>query len=151
MRAVKRLSLDTRGGALIEFAMVLPVVAVMLLGIVDVATCYSQQFSLQQAAGRSLERVQVTGGRTDLVTVRAEAAQAANVPISSVTVDDWLECDSQRQATSVQQCSTGQTTARYVQVTINSKYVPFFAYSPLGARQADGTVALSVNSALRVS
>jgi Flp pilus assembly protein TadG len=146
-----QLSRDTRGAGLIEFAIGLPVLLVMMLGIVDVATCYSAQFTLEQAAARSLERVQVTGGLTEQALVRAEAASAAGVPLTNVTVEDWLECQGVRQAASVVICPTGQNTSRYLQVTINSSYVPYFAYSPLGTRQADGSIALSASSALRIS
>jgi len=150
-RSFSELARDKRGAGLIEFAIALPVLLVMMLGIVDVATCYSAQFTLEQAAARSLERVQVTGGRTERASVRAEAASAAGVPEANVTVEDWLECDGTRQSASVLLCPTGQGSARYLQVTINSSYAPYFAYSPLGARQGDGSVALTASSALRIS
>jgi len=145
-----RLGRDRRGTSIIEFALAAPVMAVMLMGLVDVASCYSAQMSIQQAAARSLERLQASGS-SDTTYLRAEAATAAGVPLSQVTVDSWLECDDARQAATVTSCSAGQTSARYVQVTITSSYEPFFGYSPVGTRDGSGNVALSAASALRVA
>jgi hypothetical protein len=66
-----------------------------------------------------------------------------------VTVASWLECNDVRQSAGIEACATGQTVARYVKVTINKSYAPYFAYSPLGAREADGSVALTASSAVR--
>ena len=146
-----RLACDRRGAGLLELGLVLPILAVVLLGLVDVATCYSAQLSLEQAAARSLERVQAAGSTTNFAFVRTEAARAANVPESQVVVDTWLECNNQRQPATVQFCPTAQASARYLQVTINSIYAPYFRYSPLGRRSETGTVAISASSALRTS
>lgn len=140
-----------RGAVLIEFAFAMPVMAVIMLGLVDVATCYSAQLSLEQAAGRALERVQVTGATTDFLFVKSEAARAASVSESQVAVDKWLECDNVRQSAATLFCAPGQVPARYLQVTINSTYTPYFRYSPLGTRTANGAVPISASSALRTS
>lgn len=148
-RRLRRLGGDKGGVSVIELALALPILSVMLVGLVDVASCFSAQMSIQQAAARSLEAVQTGGPTDDFAYVRAEAAAAAGVPLSQVVVDSWLECNNVRQAASVTACSGTQVSANYVQVTINGSYTPFFPYSPLGARQANGTVALSAVSALR--
>ena len=147
----KELRRDRRGVSIIELALAMPILSVMLLGLVDVASCYSAQMSVQQATARALERVQATGTTTDFAFVRTEAATAAGVPESQVTIDNWLECNNVRKAATVTVCASGETTARYLQVSISSSYTPFFAYSPLGTRQANGTIALSASSALRTS
>ena len=131
-------------------ALALPVLSVVALGIIDVSTCYSAQMSIQQAAARSLERLQTSNQRLDFSYVKTEAAAAAGVPETQVDVQNWLECNNARQTTYNQVCPTGQTSARYVQVTINSTYTPYFTYSPLGARLANGKVALTASSAVRV-
>jgi len=140
---------DRRGTSIIELAVALPFVSVMLLGLVDVASCYSAQMSVQQAAARSLERVQVSGATSDFSYVRTEAAAGAGVPESQVTIDSWLECDTVRQAATVQACTNTQVSAKYVKVTIVSEYAAFFAYSPLGTRNANGSVALAASTAMR--
>jgi Flp pilus assembly protein TadG len=141
---------DERGVSMIEMALALPVLSLVLLGLVDVSSCYSAQMSLQQAAARSLERVQVAEERRDFSYVRTEAATAAGVPESQVTVDTWLECNDVRQTSYDSSCTSAQRSARYIQVTITSAYSPVFIYSPLGVRQSDGKIALTASSAVRV-
>ncbi len=140
---------DRRGTSIIELAIALPVVSVMLVGLVDVATCYSAQMSLQQAASRSLERLQVNGYETNFAFLQAEAAAAAGVPESQVTVTTWLECGYSKQPATTTSCSDGEVAGKYVEVSIVSTYDPFFSYSPLGTRQANGKVALAASEAVR--
>ena len=148
---LRRIGPDRRGASVIELGLALPFLSVMMLGLVDVASCYSAKMSIQQAAARSLERVQVNGSTTNFAFVRTEAATAAGVPESQVTVETWLECENVRQAATVLVCSGTQDAGKYVKVTITSSYTPFFAYSPLGTRQANGSVRLSAASAVRYS
>jgi Flp pilus assembly protein TadG len=133
----------------IELGLALPILMVVLLGLIDVASCYSAQMSIQQAAARGLERAQVGGSRSNFDFVRTEAANAAGVPVSQVTVETWLECNQVRQAATTQDCTTGQPRARYVQVAIQSSYQPYFRYSPLGARNSAGAVPLAATSSVR--
>jgi Flp pilus assembly protein TadG len=148
---LRRLRRDRRGASIIELALALPFLSVMLVGLVDVASCYSAQMSIQQAAARSLERVQVGGSSGDFEFVRTEAATAAGVPLSQVTVETWLECDNVRQGASVTTCTDTQVASKYVKVSITSSYAPYFAYSPLGTRGSDGKIALSAASSVRYS
>ena len=146
---LQRLCRDRRGASILELGLVLPVIMVVLLGLIDVASLYSARMSLQQAAARALERVQVGNSRTNFAFVRTEAATAAGVDESQVTVETWLECNQVRQPTSVTDCATGQQRARYVQVTIASTYDSYFRYSPLGARNSSGNVPMTAQSSVR--
>lgn len=148
LRALRR---DRRGVSIIELGLSLPVFMVVLVGLVDVARCYSAQMSIQQAAARSLERLQVGSNRLTFDHIRQEAATAANVPLTQVEVANWAECNNNTTRLAYNAvCTSGQSSARYVEVTINSAYTAFFSFSPLGARRSDGRVALSARSAVRV-
>ena len=144
-----RLRQDRRGVSIIELAFALPILSVMLVGLVDVATLYSAQMSLQQAASRSLERLQVNGYTNSFAFLQAEAAAAAGVPATQVAVTTWLECNNVKQPATTTACSGTAVAGKYVEVTITSSYSPFFSYSPLGTRQADGTVAMTASEAVR--
>ena len=145
-----RMRHDRRGVSILELGLAMPILSVALLGLVDVASCYSKQMSVQQAAARALERVQVSGTTTTTeAIVKTEAAQAAGVPETQVAIDSWLECNSARQDPTVLNCSTGETSAKYIKVTITSSYTPYFAYSPLGTRAADGSIPLTAASSVR--
>lgn len=148
---VGRIRRDRRGASIIELALALPFLTIMLVGLVDMASCFSAQLSIQQAAARSLERVQVNGSTTNFAFVRTEAATAAGVPESQVTVETWLECENVKQPATTTVCPGTADAGKYVKVTINANYVPFFPFSPLGVRQANGNVALSAASSVRYS
>jgi Flp pilus assembly protein TadG len=148
---LRQIGRDDRGASIIELALAMPVLSLLLVGLVDMSSMFSAQLSLQQAAARSLERVQVNGTNTDFTYVRTEAAAAAGVAESQVTVITWLECDNVKQAATVTTCAGTAEAGKYVKVTINNGFKPFFPFSPLGARQSDGTVALSAAASVRYS
>ena len=147
----RHIARDRRGTSIIELALALPLLSIMLVGLVDLASCFSAQLTIQQAAARSLERVQVKTTTLNTASIRTEAATAAGVPESQIAVETWLECDNVKMPAATTTCDGTQDAGKYVKVTINSNYVPFFTYSPLGTRQANGSVALSAAASVRYS
>lgn len=137
---------------MIELGLFAPILAVMVMGISDVAMGYSRKLTLEQAAYRVLERVAVGSVQSDYTYLKPEAAAAAGVPESSVTVDSWLECDRVRQADFNAICADGQMISRYVQIGIAGSYRPSFSAGPLARRYgaANGNVPISVSTALRI-
>lgn len=144
---------DCRGASIVEFAAVAPVMGFMVMGITDIARGFSARLVLEQAGYRALEKVAVGSVQSDYNYLKAEAATAANVPQSQVTVDNWLECDRVRQSDFNGTCTTGMVS-RYVRITVNSNFRPSFNYGPLGQsfgqRSSDGTIAISATTSLRV-
>ena len=150
---MRELGADTRGTSVMELALVAPVLCLMLAGIIDLSMGFSSRLTLEQAAYRALERVSVGGVQDDYSFLRAEAATAANVAESQVTVSQWLECNQVRQPAFDGSCPSTQQTGRYVQITINSTYRPSFGWGPLGTRfgqSADGTIPIQAIAAVRV-
>jgi Flp pilus assembly protein TadG len=143
---------DESGTSLIEFALFAPILAVMVMGISDVAMGYADKLELEAAAYRALEKVAVRTTQSDFTTLRAEAAAEAGVAQSAVVVDTWRECDRVRQTDITAPCAAGTDTARYVSVSISSSYTPTFDYGPL-ARSfggTDGVVPISAFAAVRM-
>lgn len=132
-------------------AIVAPLLATLLIGMVDLSRAYSTKLQLEQAAQRTIERVMqqrnvASNYRTTLVP---EAASAAQVSADAVTVDDWLECNGARQATGTASCNTGQTYARYVTVAITKTYSPMFTTRFAGSND-DGSFTLVGRAGVRV-
>lgn len=126
---------------MIEFALFAPILALMAVGISDMAMGYSTKLQVEQAVYRALEKVTIGTDRTDFDYLRAEAAAAdgdGGIQASDVTVDKWLECDGTRQADFNGACTPAQDTARYVTVTVNWRYIPYFDYSPWFDDDDDG-------------
>ena len=66
-----RLLANARGAAVIELALVAPVLALGVIGIVDVSNAYSRKLALEQGAQRAVEKIMNT---TETSTVEATLA-----------------------------------------------------------------------------
>jgi Flp pilus assembly protein TadG len=128
-RARFRLWKDERGVSAIEFAMVVPILAMLILGIIDLSSGFSQRFTLQQAVDRSLEIIQANrapvgpqGGTPDYSFLRTEVATAAKVPVANVTLTQWRECKGVRQSTFTGACADDVDTARYIELHVTKPF-----------------------------
>lgn len=151
----RALAHDHRGVSVVEFALVAPFLGLLVMGISDLSRGLSAKFALDQAAHRTLER-SLAGARgspaatQDYDYLKTEAAAAAGVPESAVTLTKWLECAGTRMDSFQGTCAPGEEIARYVQLTINSRFTPTFPYGPMGRAATDGTVPVVAEAALRV-
>jgi hypothetical protein len=154
-RASRRsLAHDERGVSLLEFGLFFPILALMVLGTIDLGRGLATRFALEQAVQRTIE-VPTLGGRPlgDYSFLRTEAAAAAGIPVAQVTLDQWLECNNARQAAFNGACPAGQQAARYVTITAYADYTPMFGKIPLMGRvatAADGKIRLTADSGVRV-
>jgi Flp pilus assembly protein TadG len=144
-RFVRRIAGDARGASVIEFALVAPVLGLVVVGIADYGRGFSQRFALETAAHRTLERAAVGTTNTDYSFLRDEAAAAAGVPVADVTFENWLECDGTRMPNYSDVCGDTQQVTRYIQVTIYKNFSPSFAWTGKGS-----TYRLSGAAAVRV-
>ncbi|MBB3764020.1 TadE/TadG family type IV pilus assembly protein [Sphingomicrobium lutaoense] len=126
---------DERGTSVVEMGMLAPVLATLIIGTSDLALAYSEKLRLEQASQSAIEKVMQrnSDAGTTILTLKVEASQQANVPITQVDVDYWLECNGTRQGQYDVTCPTGQTYARYLQVSIESEYDPMFPAKLFGA------------------
>jgi Flp pilus assembly protein TadG len=157
-RFLASLARDCGGASIIELALAAPFLATLIIGMVDISRGYSAKVQLTQAAQRAVEKAMQGKKNTDLYdTLQAEAATAAGVATSAVTVKYWLECNGVSKYTSQatmtadydQVCPTGQTYVRYVTVDITKTYSPMFSTKWAGAN-ADGTYTLHGYAGIRV-
>jgi Flp pilus assembly protein TadG len=160
--------LDDRGAAVIELAIVAPVLALMTIGIVDMSNAYSRKLALEQGAQRAIEKImQTTQGETVDDTLKTEAVCQVNgtnddgscksspITASNVTVTYRLECTNsdgsvevKTDAAAADDCAASQTQAQYVSVTVSDKYTPMFPIHFSGL-DADGTYHLSASAGMR--
>lgn len=159
MRNLIALLRDEVGASIIEMALMLPVLATLLIGMVDISRGYSAKLQLEQAAQRSIEKAMNGKKKTSLFdTLRNEAVAAASVSASAVEIRYWLECDGVSQNTSTatmkadyedKVCPNGAAQARYVNVRIQKVFTPMFSTKFLGAN-SDGTFTLVGQAGIRV-
>ncbi len=128
---------EQRGAAIIELAIVAPVIALMTVGVVDLSNGFSSKLKLEQAAQRSIEKVMQTTGITSVETTIANEAicqvngtnadgscKTAPITAANVTVTHRLECDGTLSAGV--DCATGEVSSKWIQVTIWDDYEPMF-------------------------
>ena len=123
----RNLAGDDRGAAVIELALIAPMLALLTIGIVDVSQAFGRKLALEQAAQRAVEKVmQTTGTTTPEGTIKAEAATQAGVSEDDVTVTYTLECNGVAVADFDTECDPAQKEARYLTVTVIGSYTPMF-------------------------
>ena len=77
-----RLLVNDRGAAVIEMALVAPVLALGVIGIVDVSNAYSRKLALEQGAQRAIEKIMNT---TENATVEATLANEVKCQVNGST------------------------------------------------------------------
>src|SRR4051794_4309168 len=173
-RKLHRLFSSDGGAAVVEMALVAPVLALGVIGIVDVSNAYSKKLALEQGAQRAIEKIMNT---TENATVEATLANEAvcqvngttttggvttcnSTPItaSNVTVTWRLDCTTtagvvtSRTTTSsatydAYTCAnTSDKKAGYVEVTVTDKYTPMFPIHFAAFNTSDSTYHLSATA-----
>ena len=159
---------DDRGAALIELALIAPIFATMVIGVVDMSNAYSRKLALEQGAQRAIEKImQTTQGETVDDTLKKEAVcqvdgtnsdgtcKSSPITAANVTVHYRLECtnpdgtvDVKLDAAAADDCAANQTQAQYVSVTVTDQYQPMFPITFTGL-DPDGTYHLSGTAGMR--
>lgn len=149
IQKLRNLLADERGTSLIEMALATPFLAATLMGMVDLSRAYSDKLKLEQAAQVAIERVMNRQmSSTSYNTLKAEAATAAGVAQSAVTVDFWLQCDGVRQTDYDTSCTSG-VSARYLTVRVQKNFVPIFGTKYFPGANTDGTFTIRSTAGIR--
>lgn len=118
---------DDRGAAVIELALIAPVLALLTIGIIDISQAFGRKLTLEQAAQRAVEKVmQTTGDTTVESTIKEEAAAQGDIDPDDVTVSYRLECNGEVEEDFETECAEGEAESRYLMVTVAGSYTPMF-------------------------
>ncbi len=171
-RLLPRIARDERGAAIIELAIIAPVLGMTIIGIVDISNAYSRKLALEQGAQRAIEKImQTTEQDTVEGTLKTEAVCQVNgtntdgtckttpITTSNVTVTYRLECTDSGGAITAQTstdatafdaltCNSGSKESRYIQIALTDKYTPMFPLH-FAAINSDGTYHLSATAGMR--
>lgn len=141
------------GSSAVEFVLVTPLLFGLIAAAVDFSLAWSQKISLEQAAGRTAEKVTAPGtvqpnGYTALA---AEAQAAYGSPITNATSETWLECDGVRQTSFSGTCEATVQTARYFSIVITADYTPIMGWGALYNGSGSGNkVSLTGDATVRI-
>lgn len=153
---------NERGAALVELALAAPFMAAFLIGMTDLARGFSTKLQLEQAAQRTIERVEqqksVASSYNSMLSTEATnaMADAGYSSGNTITPDSWLECSSDGTTWTRQSSFTGScpnatdTTARYVSIQISRKFSPMFASRVWPGTNSDGTFTVSGSAEVRI-
>jgi Flp pilus assembly protein TadG len=76
---MSRITRDDRGAAMVEFAIVLPVLLLVLMGIIEFGRAYNAQVSIQAAAREGARELALRHGSDDVVTATREGAPTVTI------------------------------------------------------------------------
>lgn len=132
-----RMLAERTGAALVEFAIVAPVLAVMLVGLVDLSTYISTNLAVQRAARAGGEYAVNNGFSVSGVSaaVSSSTAQRSGY-MSAISVDpapsQWCGCPNATTGVAVQACGTkctsGLDAGTYVTAGAKASYSPVFPW-----------------------
>ena len=161
------LAQDERGASIVELALLAPFLGTLMLGMVDLGQGISARHDLQQAVNHAMELALTRdppvdeSGAPSYDYLREAAASAAGLPVDSVTLTPWFECngaapdDEEAEANVCSPDADGnpKEVARYVRIRIATVYTPTFRYGPIAlssAANSDGTVPMAAEAAIRM-
>ena len=140
---------DERGAAVIELALLAPILALMTMGIIDISQAFNRRLTLEQAAQRAVEKVmQTTGQTTPEETIKLEAAAQGDVSEDDVVVSYRMECDGEEQEDFATECEGGKTESRYLMVEVTGTYEPMFPAHYFG-NDGDGVYEMTATAGMR--
>ena len=130
---------EDRGTAIIELAIIAPVIALMTVGVVDLSNGFNTKLKIEQAAHRSIEKVMQTTGITDVETTIATEAicqfngtetngdcKSAPLTVANVKVEHSLYCNNASTPTTDPDCAAGEVESKWIKVTVWTDYEPLF-------------------------
>ena len=143
---------ERAGNVTVELGLLAPILAAMVIGLIDISTAYSDKLRLEQVAQRSVERVMQNSFTTSQETVlEAEAAAAAGTG-ATANLTFWLECNGTKMngaSAYTAGCAPGQAYARYVQMEVVKNYTPLIL-STLAGPNMGGNIGLNGKAGIRI-
>lgn len=129
-----RLCRDISGTALVETAIVAPVLVMMGLGGFEVSRIIVRQHELQNGAGDAEQIVlaAASGNATSTTTMRSVLASTLGISQSNIDVDKVYRCGTDTSLVT-SQCSSGSWQSTYVQVTFRDTYTPLWTKFGVGS------------------
>lgn len=160
-RVLKALRRDQRGAAVVELALSVPFLAALVIGMTDMTRGYSMKLQVEQAAQRTIEKVEqqksVAQSYNTAITTEATAAMTAAgySTGNTITPDSWVECSTNgttwtRKTNFTDACATTEMTARYVKVTISRPFTPMFGSRLWPGANQNGSITITGTAEVRV-
>jgi Flp pilus assembly protein TadG len=151
MRLAGPLRADEAGNSVVELGLVLPIMATLLMGAIDISRAVSAKTALEQAAQRTIELIQRSAYDVSDNSAYEDEAEAAAGTGSTATITNWLECNNNgtKLDYTTGSCTSGDPYARYTRVTITQPFSPMFGSRFFPGANADGTFTITAVAGIR--
>ena len=136
MRALANLIGCTRGTAVIETALIAPVLAIMAIGTFEAGTMVQKQQELQSAASEAeaIILAAAAGSGVSSTQLKDLLSASTGLPKTNITLAAKFRCNnSDSLVNSASTCGSGQRAYEFVQATFTSRYTPTWAQFGLGS------------------
>jgi Flp pilus assembly protein TadG len=122
-----RLVRDIRGTAVIETALIAPLLVCLSLGGFEISRIVARQHELQSGAGDAEQIVlaAASGSATDTTAIKNVLVATLGIPDANVDVDKLYRCGT-ASSLNTTQCASGAWQSTYVQVTFRDTYTPMW-------------------------
>ncbi|WP_284125912.1 TadE/TadG family type IV pilus assembly protein [Parerythrobacter aestuarii] len=150
-----RLWHDNRGFGAMELGLASPFLFLLSLGMIDASMLIGTKIEYEQAAQRTTDfALAKRPNSSDGTYLRNEAATASGVDAQYITVEIYRTCNGTRQGTFDGACNSGESLARYVNVSISQPVMTEFDWSAmaqvLGINAFGRAVTVSGDSLVRI-
>ena len=138
---------NRRGGALLELAVVMPVLILLAVGVADYARAYKTSVAVVNAAAAATQvGARSAGASGDTAAMTSQAiADASPVTLDTVTSSRFCRCSNGSTPACTGSCSGYGVPQVFVQVRVRKNYAMLFRYPGLPA-----TIAVMRTATLRV-
>jgi Flp pilus assembly protein TadG len=151
---LRRLACECSGAAMAEFALVAPVLAAMLLGMIDFSLWTMSRMSVERAARAGAEYAVAKGfDSTQIASAITSATSTRSAYMSTISATpaptEWCGCPSSSGvtvATCGSTCSSGLTAGTYVTAHASSNYTFFFSWPGVA-----NPATLSASTSVRIN
>lgn len=153
-RPLARLAADERGVALIEFALLAPVLALLCVGAIDFGLAFASQLQLASAVDMGAQYAFLTGVNVQAGAVQAVVQKATSLTGVSATIgynSSACYCPTGAPPTLAAQtcgqpCADGSEPGKFLNISANYTYRPIF---PTYALIANPTLTQTVTVRLQ--
>jgi Flp pilus assembly protein TadG len=130
----RRLVRDQHGAISIEWALIVPILTLAMMGAIDVGAAAIHRMQMANALRSGLQyasvRKPVSGDMSGVEDAVRQSAPPDELSTREITATYYCECPDNTTASCTIGCPSG-TTVRYVRITMTEKYKPFLRLVPV--------------------
>lgn len=118
---------STRGAVAVEFALIAPVLMLIILHLLDLGLAFNERMQVESAARAGIQYA--LHNRSDLNAISTTARNATRLDPNDLTVSvvEFCECPGGAAQVCGMSCAGGAVAARYMTVTVEKDFITLFS------------------------